>query len=212
MAEPDDSQISNSNEAVSLPWLSNSGRFACSICGRTYKAKETLTRHENNHAGRVKHVCHDCGIGFHRKDLLARHRRLHQANEPDREPLKGRQRLHRACDHCRAVKIKCDSELPCNTCIRGGHECTYVHRSRRLSRGPHPSDSSLSVSLEENITTRQTSGAAPLRYSTAENFPDLAMLDVQQDGPLHEIERVVTQTSALPQPSEWVPNSSARQG
>lgn len=39
-----------------------------------------------------------------------------------------------SCEQCQARKTKCDKNLPCSACVKGGHQCTPVHR-QRLPRG-----------------------------------------------------------------------------
>ncbi|KAA8648909.1 hypothetical protein EYZ11_006302 [Aspergillus tanneri] len=39
--------------------------------------------------------------------------------------MKSQDRVPRACEHCRARKIKCNGEQPCNACLKDPSRCTY---------------------------------------------------------------------------------------
>jgi hypothetical protein len=130
---------SASHQSSSSP--QSPANFSCSICGRTYKARETLNRHKNIHTAHFKHRCSECGIGFYRKDLLDRHCKLHEPHDATRGQTQGRQRSQRACDRCRTRKMKCSSQLPCSACTKSGIQCSYTRKSDRISQqngGPLP--------------------------------------------------------------------------
>ena len=47
-----------------------------------------------------------------------------------------RQRSERACAACKASKIRCDSQIPCEACVRRKRSqyCVYTHFDRRRHR------------------------------------------------------------------------------
>jgi hypothetical protein len=91
-------------------------KFLCHVCGRTYKKKDSLTRHSHNHQDSQRHICVQCGQNFRRRDTLQRHLDLH---------YKGRKRGSHACKRCRVIKVRCNSQTPCSTCAQAHQECTY---------------------------------------------------------------------------------------
>ncbi|EFQ33808.1 fungal specific transcription factor domain-containing protein [Colletotrichum graminicola] len=61
--------------------------------------------------------------------------------DPSRSPdqssttRKKRRRPALACERCRHRKVRCDRNLPCNTCVRTGHTlCTYVSQTKPAAR------------------------------------------------------------------------------
>ena len=102
-------------------------RHVCSDCGRSYKAAETLNRHQKNHQEGTAYDCTICSASFKRKDLLDRHSQIHIGGKP----VTAQNRSTRACDRCSRLKTRCDNLSPCTRCERGGHDCSYQHiRSR----------------------------------------------------------------------------------
>lgn len=165
---------------------SKAHEFGCSTCGRTYKAKESLTRHEENHTGATRHICNRCGIGFHRKDLLARHARIHATAKGNAKIGRtGRQRSHRACDGCRAMKTKCDGRDPCSSCAERAHSCTFTQAPHRLSLAHQ----------KQRAATRDSHIPSP-STSSATSMADVSQVQQLQDQDIEHVE---------PEESESVP-------
>ncbi|KAK2042479.1 fungal-specific transcription factor domain-containing protein [Colletotrichum somersetense] len=62
---------------------------------------------------------------------------------PDPPPAarKKRRRPALACEQCRRRKVRCDRNLPCNTCVRTKHAlCTYVSQTNPAARPPPSPD------------------------------------------------------------------------
>jgi hypothetical protein len=106
--------------------------YKCTICGKTYKTRTTLTRHTHNHNNDPHHTCDICGVAFARRDILNRH--LRQGHVDVDESARSRQRIHTACLSCRAARVKCDGEEPCQCCANAQKTCIYSTDSRRVSK------------------------------------------------------------------------------
>lgn len=106
--------------------------YKCAICGKTYKTRTTLTRHTHNHNNDPHHTCDICGVAFARRDILNRH--LRQGHADADESARSRQRIHTACLSCRAARVKCDGEEPCQCCVNAQKTCIYSTDSRRVSK------------------------------------------------------------------------------
>ncbi|KIM94685.1 hypothetical protein OIDMADRAFT_135684 [Oidiodendron maius Zn] len=91
-------------------------QFQCKTCCKSYKKKDSLTRHSHNHQDNQQHVCLECSRNFHRRDILQRHLDLHHT---------GRIRGVRACERCRVSKVRCDSKTPCARCVKASQICIY---------------------------------------------------------------------------------------
>ena len=80
--------------------------YACPECGKSYKAKETLTRHRKNHDATAQYTCHLCSSSFRRRDLLSRHVATHESREDGQ--LRTRRANHSACERCLQRKLRCN--------------------------------------------------------------------------------------------------------
>ncbi|PMD28921.1 hypothetical protein L207DRAFT_559721 [Hyaloscypha variabilis F] len=94
----------------------NLSKFQCEICCKSYKKKDSLTRHSHNHQNSQRHICLQCGHISGRRDTLQKHLDLHH---------KGRTRAVRACERCKVAKVRCDSRIPCGRCVQAHRDCTY---------------------------------------------------------------------------------------
>ncbi|GLA75499.1 hypothetical protein AtubIFM55763_006778 [Aspergillus tubingensis] len=70
-----------------------------------------------------------------------------------------RERVPRACEHCRARKIKCNGQQPCNACARHPERCLYrtgsirQRKNRRTKEAPRPPATLLPLPTTESPTT-----------------------------------------------------------
>lgn len=118
--------------------------FECQECKRTYSSQSSLARHKHNHDTSGEYPCSICNVVFYRADLRARHMNLHKSpasaetasseTPGEASTLKQRRRCHTACIRCRALRIKCSSQRPCDACTATGKSCESVWDSRRVSR------------------------------------------------------------------------------
>ena len=61
---------------------SNEEPYGCSFCGRMFKSRGQLTKHEMTHSGEKPHQCSQCGQKFLRADYLRNHERTHGDVKP----------------------------------------------------------------------------------------------------------------------------------
>ncbi|KAH8890175.1 hypothetical protein GQ53DRAFT_180915 [Thozetella sp. PMI_491] len=137
--------------ARASPFLAmTSTMFSCSTCGRSYASRTSLARHHQNHRKTNQHVCVHCNVVFYRRDLLARHLRSHERLSPsidaDGDRREARKRCHTACVQCRALKIKCSGNVPCDNCAKLDKPCRLTNPTSRLSHLAEPEDQSDAMS------------------------------------------------------------------
>ena len=106
-----------------MPPTSQPGHI-CPECGKTYKAKETLTRHRKNHDPTPQYNCHLCSSSFRRRDLLSRHLATHETK--DNGNLRTRATNNSACERCFQHKLRCDGASPCDKCSAASEQCIYA--------------------------------------------------------------------------------------
>ncbi|XP_075698111.1 uncharacterized protein LOC142663395 isoform X2 [Rhinoderma darwinii] len=56
--------------------------FSCSECGKSFRQKSDLFKHETRHRGEEPFSCQECGRGFHQKSDLIVHQRTHTGEKP----------------------------------------------------------------------------------------------------------------------------------
>uniref|UniRef100_B3P6K4 GG11398 n=1 Tax=Drosophila erecta TaxID=7220 RepID=B3P6K4_DROER len=61
--------------------MTNDGRHACEVCGKTFSWYRDMQRHARIHFENASYVCDTCGKGFLRKDKYIFHLRCHQKRE-----------------------------------------------------------------------------------------------------------------------------------
>ena len=105
--------------------------YPCPECGKTYKAKETLTRHRKNHTTTSQYSCHLCDSSFKRKDLLTRHVATHESKEDGQ--LRTRRANNSSCDRCSTRKLRCDGNTPCTNCADAEQQCCYQDTQRSMA-------------------------------------------------------------------------------
>ncbi|KAI5967737.1 GIN1 [Candida margitis] len=77
------------------------------------------------------------------------HNKQHMVKKPSTEPK--RRRVTRACDTCRAKKVKCDGRQPCIHCTVYSFRCTYDEpniRNKKNSGIPKPSSPNVVAALQ----------------------------------------------------------------
>ena len=99
--------------------------FVCVQCGKRYRTKDSLTRHQRNHINDEQFSCSICSLHFNRSDVLSRHYRIHR---------RGRKRSVQACQNCKLAKVKCDAGYPCCRCQRSSLVCKYEVETEALRR------------------------------------------------------------------------------
>ncbi|CAL3968804.1 unnamed protein product [Diplocarpon coronariae] len=106
----------------------------CNQCGKTFHRKAHLLRHQQQHSGERPYGCRFCAKTFKRSDVLRDHfgrceRRGSSAIPSSLE--RGRKR--HACDECSRLKIKCDTQVPCQKCAEFGRICVKTRNSAPAS-------------------------------------------------------------------------------
>ncbi|KAL4960064.1 uncharacterized protein BDV14DRAFT_149716 [Aspergillus stella-maris] len=98
--------------------------FCCTICQRGFTRIDHLKRHHLRHSGLKPYSCVFCSESFARCDNLRDHY-ADCAKRGDREvPETGqRGRRRHACQSCTSMKLRCDGQSPCGSCVKRNLEC-----------------------------------------------------------------------------------------
>ncbi|CAG5126880.1 unnamed protein product [Candidula unifasciata] len=91
------SQSMTDTEALSGPAQADRGVYGCTVCSRTFTAKNNLKRHIRIHTGQRPYQCLQCSQSFARRDDLKGHMLRHDYNKPFRCSLCKKGYTDRAC-------------------------------------------------------------------------------------------------------------------
>ncbi len=69
--------------------------------------------------------CPVCGNRYRRQDVFRRHLKNNCDQGLRRTSVGRRRRIQRACDRCRAQKLKCDGNPSCHRCVSKLVDCSY---------------------------------------------------------------------------------------
>ncbi|KAI6713996.1 hypothetical protein JHW43_003426 [Diplocarpon mali] len=127
----------------------------CNQCGKTFHRKAHLLRHQQQHSGERPYGCRFCAKTFKRRWVepvqLRRRRTARTDHRGCSDVLRDhfgrcerrgssaipssleRGRKRHACDECSRLKIKCDTQVPCQKCAEFGRICVKTRNSAPAS-------------------------------------------------------------------------------
>ncbi|KAI2787243.1 hypothetical protein POX_f07606 [Penicillium oxalicum] len=109
--------------------------FRCTICQRGFTRIDHLKRHHLRHSGLKPYSCVFCTESFARCDNLRDHYTDCRERGDRKIPETGqRGRRRHACQSCTAMKLRCDGNTPCESCVKRGFICENAN-------GPSPAPS-----------------------------------------------------------------------
>jgi hypothetical protein len=93
-----------------------------------------------------------------------------------------RQRSSRACLGCQASKIRCDSQLPCVSCVRRDRAsaCTYIEPTRRRSHRSFPYTSGRITRIRSEVYSTPTREERGPVLQDAE-YDTSSLVDAEED-------------------------------
>ncbi|KAL2798489.1 hypothetical protein BJX66DRAFT_47757 [Aspergillus keveii] len=108
--------------------------FCCTICQRGFTRIDHLKRHHLRHSGLKPYSCVFCSESFARCDNLRDHY-TDCAKRGDREiPETGqRGRRRHACQSCTSMKLRCDGQSPCGSCVKRNLDCNKERKKSTAS-------------------------------------------------------------------------------
>ncbi|KAL3473526.1 hypothetical protein BJX99DRAFT_233653 [Aspergillus californicus] len=118
--------------------------FTCNICQRGFTRIDHLKRHHLRHTGLKPYSCYFCHESFARCDNLRDHYQ-DCVKRGDREiPETGqRGRRRHACQSCTSMKLRCDGESPCASCVKRKLDCNKDRSKPTASPEPFSDTSSI---------------------------------------------------------------------
>ncbi|KAJ6151208.1 hypothetical protein N7470_007802 [Penicillium chermesinum] len=105
--------------------------FRCTVCQRGFTRVDHLKRHHLRHSGQKPYSCVFCNEAFARCDNLRDHY-TDCAKRGDRKiPETGqRGRRRHACQSCTLMKLRCDGQSPCGSCVKRNLDCNNERNTR----------------------------------------------------------------------------------
>ncbi|KAJ6122086.1 hypothetical protein N7512_004551, partial [Penicillium capsulatum] len=122
--------------------------FRCTICQRGFTRIDHLKRHHLRHSGQKPYACIFCNEAFARCDNLRDHYNDCAQRGDRKVPETGqRGRRRHACQSCTSMKLRCDGQSPCGSCVKRNLDCNNERTSRLghsgLDEGSSPSTSEM---------------------------------------------------------------------
>ncbi|KAL2007443.1 hypothetical protein VTN00DRAFT_8881 [Thermoascus crustaceus] len=122
--------------------------FRCTICQRGFTRIDHLKRHHLRHSGLKPYSCIFCNEAFARCDNLRDHYPDCSQRGDRQIPETGqRGRRRHACESCTSMKLRCDGESPCSSCIKRNLKCN--NQRRKLGKEGEPGKGSSPSKLED---------------------------------------------------------------
>ncbi|XP_062386595.1 zinc finger protein 709 [Sardina pilchardus] len=115
---------SSSSSSSSAPPSTAGSALACKICGKNFKRRKMLRRHERFHTGERPYPCTLCSKAFTLRKSLRRHLRFHSGERPHGCPH---------CGKCFRLKDNLKTHLRFHTGERP-YACTLCPKSYRILR------------------------------------------------------------------------------
>ncbi|GAM37648.1 hypothetical protein TCE0_024r07737 [Talaromyces pinophilus] len=124
--------------------------FRCNICQRGFTRIDHLKRHHLRHSGVKPYSCIFCSEAFARCDNLRDHYPdcAQRGDNPIPETGQRGRRRH-ACESCTSMKLRCDGQSPCSSCVKRNLTCNNTGKPKNPRLGLPPSTESSLLKNEE---------------------------------------------------------------
>ncbi|KAG9241572.1 hypothetical protein BJ878DRAFT_536451 [Calycina marina] len=152
----------------------------CNQCGKKFRRKAHLLRHQQQHSGDRPYSCRFCAKTFKRSDVLRDHFSRCESRGTSAIPSSlERGRKRHACNECSRLKVKCDNNVPCRKCQEFGRTCV---KSRSAAISSPETPGSTTVAQDMGGSDRNSIGFLLNRPSDADfirEFPKDVTLSPQ---------------------------------
>ncbi|KAL4977945.1 hypothetical protein BDW66DRAFT_165338 [Aspergillus desertorum] len=154
--------------------------FCCTICQRGFTRIDHLKRHHLRHSGLKPYSCIFCSESFARCDNLRDHY-ADCAQRGDRGiPETGqRGRRRHACQSCTSMKLRCDGQTPCGSCIKRNLECNKARKNSASS--PEASSDTPSAKHEDHERPSERGSIQFLLNGGTDSFTENFLLPPRSD-------------------------------